>query len=101
MFSAYSTFLIYLIIGTCSFVYIEFFQGVYFPFIRSVYYVHDVVYGVNRLFIVQKMLHKFGFVVPVIVITVVLPEPEVKLSTCLPYILLIAVEHVSLYTPHF
>jgi len=60
MFSAYSTFVIYLVIDTCFFVYTEFFQGVYFPFIRSVYYVHDVSYGANIMFIAQKMLCKFG-----------------------------------------
>jgi hypothetical protein len=36
-------------------------------------------------------LCKFGFVVPLFVITGVLPKPHVKWSTCLPYILLIAV----------
>jgi hypothetical protein len=37
------------------------------------------------------VLRKFGFVVPMFVITVVLPEPYVKWSTSLPCILLITV----------
>jgi len=56
-----------------------------------VYYVHDVFHGAGRVFIVRKVLRKFGFVVPIFVITVVLPEPYVKWSTCLPYVLLITV----------
>jgi hypothetical protein len=56
-----------------------------------VYYVHDVFHGANGVHIVQQVLGKFGFLVPVFVIVKMFVELYMKKSSDLSYVFLIAV----------
>jgi len=55
------------------------------------YYVHDVFYGADGVFIVWKVLGKFRLVVRVFIIAEVFLKSYVKWFTCLSDIILIAV----------
>ena len=47
------TFVVYLVVNSCFFVNVEFFHCIkHFIFTRSVYYVHDVFYGFDKVLIV-------------------------------------------------